>query len=196
MPRKLSHYVKVLFYAVTVLSVGNLPLAAQTASLSGVVTDSTGAIVPKAAITAIDQQRRLTFSTVSDEGGRYILLNLPVGLYTMQAEAAGFKRFVQTGIELTADLRALLNITIQVGDVSERIEVAGEASRVDVQTATIQQLVDSRRVMDLPLNGRNIYDLAKLVPGTGSGGMNFNGSRGPESSNGSTYINVRLDGAM
>jgi hypothetical protein len=171
-------------------------LAAQTASLSGVIQDPTGSAVAKAKVSAINLARNLSFATVSDDAGRYLLQHLPVGAYAVHAEVPGFKRFTQTGIDLTVDLRGLLNITLQIGQVSERIEVVGEASRVDVQTATLQELVDSRRVVDLPLNGRNIYDLTKLVPGTGASGMNFNGARGPEGSNGGTSTNVRLDGAI
>ncbi len=196
MSGKFFHHAVTISIAAAIFLAVTGRLAAQTASLSGTVMDSSGAIVPRAAITATDQQRSLTFTAISGEGGSYTLLNLPVGSYSIQAEATGFKRFIQTGIELTVGMRGLLNIIFQVGDVAERVEVSGEASRVDVQTATIQQLVDARRVVDLPLNGRNIYDLAKLVPGTGAGGMNFNGSRGPEGSNGGTSINIRLDGAL
>src|SRR5262245_20557017 len=168
MPKQGFHATAAVLIAAAILLTIQTPLIAQTASLSGVVTDPTGAIIPNAAITATNQQRNLTFTGSSDEGGRYIFLHLPVGSYSVQAEVSGFKRFLQTGIELTVDMRGLLNITIQVGEVTERVEVTGEASRVDVQTATIQQLVDSRRVVDLPLNGRNIYDLTKLAPGTGA----------------------------
>lgn len=177
----------------TLMFLGAEALSAQTASLSGVVTDASGAVIPNAQVTATQVNRNLKFEAVTDELGRYLLQNLPIGPYTVQAQAGGFRQFTQTGLELTVDMRGLLNITVQVGEVSERVEVMGQVSRVDVEAATIQQLVDSRRVVDLPLNGRNAYQLARLAPGTGSSGFNINGGRAGRRS---TSANVRLDGAM
>jgi hypothetical protein len=190
----MSNSAKVMWVmAAVALALGAPHVAAQTASLTGVVTDPSGLVVPAVKITATQVQTSLSFSTNGDETGHYLLPNLPIGLFTVTAETAGFKRFTQTGVELTVDLRALLNVKLEVGDMAERIEVAGEASRVDVQTATIQDLVDSRHVLDLPINGRDVYQLAKLVPGTGSSGLNINGGRAGQRS---TTANVRLDGAM
>lgn len=166
---------------------------AQTASLSGFVTDSTGAFVPSVDIVLKQTQRNLTFQTASDESGRYLFQSLPVGAYTLDARAAGFKSYHQADMSLTVDLKALLNITLEVGDVTESVQVTGQVSRVDTETATIQQLVDAKRVVDLPLNGRNVYQLATLVAGTGKGGFNINGSRGFDRDAGA---NVRIDGAL
>ncbi len=168
-------------------------LFAQTASLTGVVTDTSGAVVPKAEITAVQVERNTRFTTTSDPSGRYLLQNLPVGQFLIEAQAPGFKLYRQTGIELTVDLRGLLNISLQVGDVNQQVVVEAQASRVDTQSTAIQQLVDSKRVEQLPLNGRNVYQLAKLVPGTGTSGFNIGGGR--EGTWGTT-TNVRLDGGI
>jgi len=169
------------------------PLFGQTASLTGLVRDSSGAVIPSAGVAATQQERNLTFETFADDAGRFILQQLPIGSYTIQAKAQGFKTFRQSGLELTVDQRAVLNITLEVGELAETVNVSGQVTRVDTESATLQQLVDSRRVVDLPLNGRNVYQLAALVPGTGKSGVNINGSRGFDRDAGA---NVRIDGAL
>jgi hypothetical protein len=187
--RKIS-CLMVLFSAFLIFS---SDLGAQTASLNGIVMDQTGAVIPNVHVAATELERNLKFETVTSETGRYLITNLPIGTYAVQAEATGFKLYRQTGVELTVDLRAVLNISLEVGAVTEIVEVNAQASRVDVQTATVQQLVDSLRVEDLPLNGRNVYQLATLVPGTGTDGFEINGGRGGTRN---TTANVRLDGAL
>src|SRR4026209_2172386 len=98
-------------------------LLAQTASLTGVVKDSTGAVMAGVEVTATQTQRNLTYRAASDENGRYVLQNLPLGLYSVRGRAAGFKMFNQTGVELTVDQKALLNINLEVGEVSESVQV-------------------------------------------------------------------------
>ncbi len=166
-------------------------LMAQTATLTGTVTDKTGAVIPSAQIKAIQTERNVKFEVTSDAAGRYTLQNLPIGSFVIEARADGFKLYRRTGVELTVDLRGLVNIALEVGEVSQAIDVQGDASRVDTQTTTIQQLVDSQRVEQLPLNGRDVYNLAKLVPGTGVSGFSVGGGR--EGTWGTT-TNVRLDG--
>lgn len=166
-------------------------LLAQTATLTGTVTDRSGAVVPNAEITATQQERNVTFRVSTDAAGRYTLQNLPIGTFVLEAKAEGFRLYRQTGVILTVDLRALQNITLEVGEISQTIDVEGSASRVDTQTTTIQHLVDSKRIEQLPLDGRNVYSLAKLVPGTGLSGFSIGGGR--EGGWGTT-TSVRLDG--
>lgn len=168
-------------------------LAAQTSSLSGTIMDPAGAVVPNVKVTATNLGRNVTFETSTDPRGHYVLPDLPIGPYAVQAEAAGFKVFRQTGVELTLDEPALVNITLTVGEKTESVEVNAQASRVDTDTATLAQLVDTQRVGDLPLNGRNVYQLATLVPGTGTTGFHVNGGR---SDGRETTANVSLDGAL
>src|SRR5689334_9706395 len=93
-------------------------LQAQTAHLTGVVKDSTGAVVSGAEIMATQTERNLTLHTLTDEDGRYVLSNLPLGSYLVRGRASGFKVFTQAGVELTVDQKALLNIVLEVGDVN------------------------------------------------------------------------------
>jgi len=87
-----------------------------------------------------------------------------------------------------------LNIVMEVGELSEKVSVSAQSSRVSTETATIQQLIDDRRIVDLPLNGRNVYSLTTLVPGTGQSGTNIGGGRSGSQNSG--MANVRLDGAL
>src|ERR1043166_6974257 len=87
---------------------------AQTASLSGTVKDTTGAVLPSAAVTATQVERNLTFRTITDGYGRYVLQDLPVVRYSVSSNATGFKTFSQTAVELTVDQRAVLNVVLEV----------------------------------------------------------------------------------
>jgi len=167
---------------------------AQEARLSGTVTDSSGGVVAATKITATQSERNVAIEASSSTDGRFIFPRLPNGAYKIRAEAAGFKIYVKSGLLLTTNADVLLNITMEIGAVTEQINVAGEATRVSTESATIQQLVDSKRILELPLNGRNVYQLARLAPGTGSGGFNIGGGRtGGQNSN---MANVRLDGNL
>ncbi|MGH9660991.1 MAG: carboxypeptidase regulatory-like domain-containing protein, partial [Bryobacteraceae bacterium] len=169
-------------------------LVAQEARLTGVVSDSTGGVLVGAAITATQTARNVAFQAQTGAEGRYLLPRLPIGTYQVKAEKAGFKTFVQSDVNLTTSSDALLNITMQLGNVAEQVTVSAEASRVSTETSTIQQLVDAARIVDLPLNGRDVYSLARLVPGTGQSGLNIGGGR--SGGQNSAMVNVRVDGAL
>lgn len=169
-------------------------LRAQEARLAGSVTDPSGAVLVGVSITATQTERNLAFTAQSDGEGHYLFPRLPIGPYNVAATHPGFKSFAQSGISLTTSSDSLLNIVLQLGDISEKVTVAAEASRVSAESATIQQLVDSKRILDLPLNGRDVYQLAKLVPGVGQSGVNIGGGRSGSQNSG--MANVRVDGAL
>jgi hypothetical protein len=167
---------------------------AQEARLNGTITDRTGAILVNVAVTATQAERNVAFSTTTGPEGRYLFPRLPIGTYTVKAEHAGFKAFTQSDITLTTNNDALLNIRMEIGDMAEKVTVVAEASRVSTETATVQQLIDSARIVDLPLNGRNVYGLSRLAPGVGESGVNIGGGR--SGSQNSAMVNVRVDGAL
>lgn len=169
-------------------------LQAQEARLTGTVSDPSGASIGGAKVVATQAERNVSFEAATDPEGRYLFPRLPIGSYTVRAEQSGFKAFVQSDLNLTTNADALLNITLELGNVSEQVTVSAEASRVSTESATLQQLVDTRRIVDLPLNGRNVYQLAKLVPGVGESGTNIGGGR--SGSQNSTMVNVRVDGTL
>jgi hypothetical protein len=181
-------------WVVTITLFAAAGLSAQEARLTGAVTDQSGGFVANAKVSATQSGRNQTFRTVSSSDGRYQFPRLPIGLYRIHAETPGFKSFLQSDVNLTTNADLLLNIVMEIGSVSDQIVVSAEASRVSTESSTIQQLVDSKRIVDLPLNGRDIYQLAKLVPGTGQSGTNIGGGRSGGQNSG--MANVRVDGAL
>ncbi len=139
---------------------------AQTASLSGTVTDPSGGVIPGVSLTLTELGRKLTRTTISDDGGNYAFTSLWPGKYELKAEQPGFKTFVHSGITLEVDQRTQLNVTLQVGEVGETVTVTGEPPLVRTQDTTLGGVVENRRIMEMPLNGRFFLDLANLLPGT------------------------------
>ncbi|MBI3282443.1 MAG: carboxypeptidase regulatory-like domain-containing protein [Acidobacteria bacterium] len=140
-------------------------LAQTTASIYGTITDETGAAVPHAAVLATNTQTNETRSTASNRIGYYTLLNLPVGSYRLQIEAPGFRAWVREGIELQLNRNARADATLSIGAVTEKVTVLADAPLVESTTAEMGTLVDQRRVVELPLNGRNSLSLVSLAPG-------------------------------
>ena len=134
-------------------------------TLSGTVQDAQGSAVPGAQVTIRNTGTNFQFRAMTNETGFYTAPTLPVGEYEVTAEAAGFKKTVRSGIVLEVDQRAQVNLMLEVGQVSESIEVVGEAPLVDTGSATVGSVVENRRIQELPLNGRNALALAMLTPG-------------------------------
>ena len=164
-----------------------------TATISGVVTDQNGATVTSAKITATNLGTNISRSVTTDDNGRYLILALPLGNYDVQAEHQGFRKELRRGIVLTVGRDAVVNFELAVGSVTDQIEIIGDATGVNTVTSEISALVDSRTVVDLPLNGRDLIQLATLnigvanIPGallegqidsgTGNVKMSINGGR-------------------
>jgi hypothetical protein len=136
-----------------------------TGTINGTVTDASGAAVPGATITTRNTETGVARDTVSGPTGRYEVPNLPSGTYEVTATMAGFQTINRTGIELTVGRNAVVDLALQVGNVTEQVTVTGEASRVETTTATVTQLVTERQVEDLPLNNRDLTQLTYLQPG-------------------------------
>lgn len=143
------------------------------ATISGTITDQTGAVVPGAAVSAVNDATQQVYRTKSGSGGSYIFPALEPGEYTLTAEAAGFEKFVQTGIRLQVDQNQNSPIRLGLGRTTQQVVVNGTQLEVDTRSSTISEVVDSARVQELPLNGRNPLDLQSLVAGateTSAGG--------------------------
>jgi hypothetical protein len=141
-------------------------LRAQTGSIGGTITDQSGAVVPGAALTLTEVDRKLIRTTESDASGNYLLSSLPSGRYEMKAEHAGFKTFLQSGLTLEVDQRTRLDVALQVGAVGETVSVTSELPLVTTESTTVGGVVENRRIVEMPLNGRFFLDLANLLPGT------------------------------
>ena len=104
-------------------------------------------------------------TAISNDEGRYLLANLGLGNYEVAASLPGFQTAVRTDVEITIDRRAVLNFTLSVGSISERVTVTEEAPLVETTSASVANLVDSQQIRDLPLNGRDFIQLAALQEG-------------------------------
>lgn len=134
----------------------NAAFAQSTASISGRVLDPSGAAVQGATVKAVNEDTRFSRSTVAGTAGDFVLELLPVGSYSISVEAAGFKTYLQRGITLQVNQRASLEVVLEVGSVSDRVTVEANVTRVDTVSGTLREVVDQERIVELPLNGRNV----------------------------------------
>lgn len=162
------------------LDVSALAQAGGTAQVSGVVTDSTGAIVPQATVTITQTDTHLTRVTKSDSNGLYLIPALPVGRYDLRVSMTGFNTLTQLGIVLQVDAHTTVNATLQPGSVTQSVDVAANVATINLTSSSIEQVIDQQRVEELPLNGRDPLQMALLSGGTaipGGQSTNFNGGR-------------------
>jgi outer membrane receptor protein involved in Fe transport len=161
------------------LLIPRLVHAQGTGAIHGAVTDASSAAVPNAKVTAVLGERGATRTVATDTQGGYVLPSLPIGSYRVRVEVPGFKTFVQSGVELSANENARVDAVMEIGNATESISVTGEALLVDSRSSAVGTLIDSRRVVDLPINGRNIISLAGLLPGVAqiSAPQTFTGDR-------------------
>ena len=137
-----------------------------TASVTGTVRDTSGAVVPEASITVRNLESGLTRASESDPNGGFTVPSLPVGQYEMTVEKTGFKQAVRRGITLVVGQQAVVNLTLEVGEVQQQVTVTGEAPLVNTTLSSTAGLVGERAVKDLPLNGRSFDQLLTLNVGT------------------------------
>jgi hypothetical protein len=148
-----------------------------TAELGGTTVDSSGAGIPNAKITITNASTNLVIrELMSDSTGSYIATLLPPGDYTVSVEAAGFRKLVQSGIRLETNQRARIDLTMQVGQVSETVEVAATAPLLESQSSSLGAVIGQKFVTELPLNGRNFVQLAILSPGVNGTGFSVAGT--------------------
>jgi hypothetical protein len=167
-----------LFLAVCcALSIGSVSAQVTTATLYGIVNDSTGAVVPGAAVSLRDEETSAVYRKTSDAAGEYGFEFLPVGTYTLRIEAQGFKALETSGIILTAGQQARQTYRLQIGVVTETVKVEGTAPLLNTVSAEQQQSIDSDTARELPLARRDFSGLLKIGTGvsTGSGQLRMNG---------------------
>lgn len=140
-----------------------------TAVLTGVVKDSTGAAVPGVKVTATNTDTNLTRDAVTDESGNYRIAALNPGPYRLDAEVTGFKKATVTGIVLEVGQQARVDVDLQVGEITQSIEVAGQATVLNTESNLIGGVINQSRVTSLPLNGRNFMELTTLTAGIAEG---------------------------
>jgi hypothetical protein len=193
-----NHILGILIAALFV--VNSLPGQTPSGTVSGSVADSSRARVAGAMVRLTNVHTRESHTATTNASGDFLFPAVPNGEYSLEAHAAGFKREQRAGIRLDVNQNARVDFSLQVGQLNEVIEVKGDATLVDTREVQLGGTVDTHRVQDLPLNGRNVYDLMALMPGvinvatslTGTNDtnyMNVNGARIRDN-------NFYLDGAM
>jgi hypothetical protein len=137
--------------------------AQETGQISGTVTDPTGAVIPDVEVTVTQAATGLKRSGTSDARGLYLIPNLPLGPYSLQASKTGFQTFVRTGVVLQVGTNPEIPVNMRVGEVSDKIIVEAATSEVETRTVGVgTTVVDSQKILDLPLNGRQATDLIPL----------------------------------
>ena len=148
--------------------VSTIAYAQETASIVGTVTDPTGAAVPSAKITITNTQTGIVRNTTTNDTGNYAARELPIGRYDVQVEVPGFKAFKTTGITLNVNDTVRADATLQVGQPQESVTVEANAVQVQADSNEVSQTITAAQVADLATNGRNVIQLAALVPGAAS----------------------------
>lgn len=178
----------------------------NTQSIQGLVTDSTGSAIVGANIIATNQGTNVALTATTNETGNYSFPLLPVGDYTLRCERQGFRAGVVKGLRLETAAQVRHDFKLDVGSVAESIEVVANAVTLQTENATVGAVIENRRIIELPLNGRNMQSLAVLVPGVqygertgrgdGSGGFPIPGQGFSVSANGQRETNqvASLDG--
>jgi len=146
-------------------------------SASGTVTDSTGAVIPKAAVQMKNIATGQVLQTSTDNQGRYTIADLPIGNYEAQASATGFQTMVRRGITLTVGAQSVIDFSLPVGQSQQAVTVESQVSQVDTLSSQVASYVEQTQINKLPLNGRNFTDLVALAPGVTSGSQVGNGGR-------------------
>ena len=177
------------------------PAQAQidTASIVGTVRDASGAILPGVTVTATQEATNVTATTVTNTSGQFVFPNLKVGRYVVSAELEGFKRAVNRDVVLRVQDRAEVDFQLELGNLSETVQVKGFSEILQTQSADIGNVIDERQVRDLPLLGRRYSELAFLTPGVvvAPAGITSRGEDTFFNANGAyaTWNNYTLDGA-
>jgi Carboxypeptidase regulatory-like domain/TonB dependent receptor-like, beta-barrel/TonB-dependent Receptor Plug Domain len=198
--RDLSH-ITACFAALVVLIATALvpvPIDAQVtgATLSGTITDSSGAIIPRAEVTITNSATAVSRAVTTNADGLYAAPNLLPGAYDITIAAPGFSTEVRTGITLTVGAEQVLNVTLKVGQATEKVEVTGAAPAVQLATSSLSNEVNSTTVRELPLNGRDWTSLAALQPGISSlGATQQDPSQGYNRGNRGYGVQLTISGA-
>ncbi len=196
--KKSVNFILISLFLAVALFLANGYAQVTTATISGTVTDDTGAVIPGASVTSTNVNTGATRTVETDARGVYHLRQLQVGTYEVRAGTPGFQTAVRAGIQLTVGLEVNVNITLSVGAVTESVTITEEAPVVETTTSSLASLVDDRQIRDLPLNGRDYTQLIALQVGTsevkraGGGGGSINTGTGRRISVGGARVSSNV----
>lgn len=169
---------RLLPFFVTLLLVAGLAYAGVTASISGTVTDSSGAAIAGATVTATNVGTGVATTQQTNAAGFYSFQSLAVGTYTLDVEQKGFKSYKQTGVVVDVNSALVVDVALQVGQAAEMIEVSSSALHVDTASTQMGEVITGQHMTDVPLDGRSYTDLLPLQPGVVSQSSGMNGAQG------------------
>jgi hypothetical protein len=149
---------------IVVLLSASTVMAQATAQISGTVKDSSGGVLPGASVTATQTETGFKREAVSETDGLFILPGLPVGPYRLEVALTGFRTSIQTGIVLQVNSNPNVPVVLELGTVQEAITVTANTQTVETRALGISQVMENKRILELPLNGRNTADLLALLP--------------------------------
>jgi hypothetical protein len=139
--------------------------AQATGSITGAVTDASGALVPGVTIEATNTATSLVRTAVTEPDGHYTVRQLPPGLYAIRATLSGFKTVLREGVTVAVETASRVDLQMTMGALEEAVTVTADAPLVDTRTATLGTVIDEKKIIELPLNGRNFTQLGTLMPG-------------------------------
>jgi hypothetical protein len=160
--RCFRHYFTSSVFVFLLCGIPAYPQATAVVQITGIVQDPGGGVVSGAEIVATQPETGFTRKATSGKDGAYVLSSLPIGPYQIEAGAPGFKTYTQKGIVLQVNNNPTVNIVLEVGAVSQSVEVHATAEMAETQSSGVSQVIDQRRVVDLPLNGRQPTQLVLL----------------------------------
>ncbi len=160
-------WIPIFCAAVTVFTAAALlpSQTAGTASIQGVVTDDSGAVIPNVPVTAINMATHVKHVALSDGLGLYSFPNIPIGSYSIDASARGFSNYHQSGITLDVGSSIAVNIALKVGAEAQTVEVQAQGLQLQTEDSTLKQTVDEKTLTEMPLNGRQMTNLVTLMGG-------------------------------
>jgi hypothetical protein len=154
-----------LLLACVLLLSGRGVAQVQAGRIVGIVVDPTGSSVPDASITVTEVQTNISHTVSSSESGEYAVTPLAPGVYQVKITRDGFRSVIRSGIELLVGQVAQVDIVLALGDKGTVVEVYAQAPLVDSQSGTVGQVITTKEILDLPLNGRSFFELGRLTPG-------------------------------
>jgi hypothetical protein len=182
-------FLQAIFYLIS-LAVAPAFSQALSGTIVGSVTDESGATVADVTITLTNTGTGFSRTVSTNSNGQYVAATIPTGTYRITAEKTGFRKLLRDGLELTAADTATVNLTLPLGDVKQTVEVTASAPLLEGQNADVSQLIDNRRIVEMPLNGRTFTSLLLLTPGAHSGSSANLGNGVSYSMRGSTNYSV------
>ncbi|PYR64155.1 MAG: hypothetical protein DMF88_23750, partial [Acidobacteria bacterium] len=168
----------------------------STAELSGRVTDTSGAVLPGVTVTMTQTDTQATRTAITDADGTYVISNLPTGPYRLEVSLQGFRSYVQNGIVLQVGATPTINVSLELGNVAETITVEGAAPLIDVKSSGIKDVVENERIVELPLQGRQVTDLIVLAGGAVNTGSPNSRNFGGCSDCGGKAVNIAVAGGL